>query len=288
MLLTGAIAIAAPASAAIDKTGVFSVPYDSGLWRSDAADNRYYKLTFDEWQRMGLPAPQPVPTDFVKYAWSPTIYAVSYFGPDRSDWLWEPLDGAAWQRAGYPRPRNADWVRGTQFFRYNTSSEVFAMAPDRVIHKLTFPEYQRAGSPQIDFLSNQGIVKWAFDSTIFHYWDIDRAATLSYQQWSEWDFPTPREVLRVPGDSVYQHYRESEVFYHSPGLSRQLTYAEWTLLGRPAPTQVNPPRPSKKTCASFRNQVSAQNEYEYYFPLYGDVHGLDGNGDGVACESYRY
>jgi hypothetical protein len=62
----------------------------------------------------------------------------------------------------------------------------------------------------------------------------------------------------------------------------------------PQPPVVQPPAPSKpanpgntKNCttAYFATWREAQNWYEFYFPYYGDVAGLDGNNDGVACES---
>jgi S-layer homology domain/Protein of unknown function (DUF1524)/Excalibur calcium-binding domain len=60
----------------------------------------------------------------------------------------------------------------------------------------------------------------------------------------------------------------------------------------PAPTPVPPPAPSQpanpgdtKNCTSFSTWREAQNWFEYYYPYYGDVARLDGNGDRIACES---
>jgi hypothetical protein len=60
----------------------------------------------------------------------------------------------------------------------------------------------------------------------------------------------------------------------------------------PTPTPAQPPAPSvpanpgdTKNCTSFSTWREAQNWFEYYRPYYGDVARLDGNNDGIACES---
>lgn len=42
-----------------------------------------------------------------------------------------------------------------------------------------------------------------------------------------------------------------------------------------------------KNCADFASYAEAKSWYDKYFPLYGDVAKLDGNGDGVPCEALR-
>jgi len=51
----------------------------------------------------------------------------------------------------------------------------------------------------------------------------------------------------------------------------------------PAPKPANPG--DTKNCSDFSTWREAQNWYEKYFPYYGDVAKLDGNNDGIACES---
>ena len=47
-----------------------------------------------------------------------------------------------------------------------------------------------------------------------------------------------------------------------------------------------PPNPGdSRNCSDFSTQADAQEWFDRYFPLYGDVARLDGDGDGVACES---
>lgn len=51
-------------------------------------------------------------------------------------------------------------------------------------------------------------------------------------------------------------------------------------------TVAKPPNPGDtKNCSDFSTWALAQAWYELYYPHYGDVAKLDGNGDGIACES---
>lgn len=66
-------------------------------------------------------------------------------------------------------------------------------------------------------------------------------------------------------------------------------------LGWTAPTPIPTPPPTTpttpgnpgdtKNCSDFATQAAAQAWFDTYFPSYGDVAKLDGNGDGIACES---
>lgn len=51
---------------------------------------------------------------------------------------------------------------------------------------------------------------------------------------------------------------------------------------------AKPPYPGdSKNCDDFDSWEEAQAWFEYYYPYYGDVAKLDGNKDGIACESLR-
>ncbi|MDG2210755.1 MAG: excalibur calcium-binding domain-containing protein [Acidimicrobiales bacterium] len=51
-------------------------------------------------------------------------------------------------------------------------------------------------------------------------------------------------------------------------------------------TPTVPPDPgNSKNCGDFSTWLEAQEWFDTYFPYYGDVGRLDGNNDGVACES---
>ena len=66
----------------------------------------------------------------------------------------------------------------------------------------------------------------------------------------------------------------------------------WTPPTTPPPTTPQPPTPSippnpgdSKNCSDFATQAEAQAWFDLYFPFYGDVAGLDADGDGIPCES---
>ena len=51
-------------------------------------------------------------------------------------------------------------------------------------------------------------------------------------------------------------------------------------------TSAAPSNPgNSKNCGDFSTWLEAQAWFDTYFPYYGDVGRLDGNNDGVACES---
>lgn len=52
-----------------------------------------------------------------------------------------------------------------------------------------------------------------------------------------------------------------------------------------AAVRIGPARPADKDCADFSTWSAAQAWFRKYFPHYGDVARLDGDGDGIACES---
>lgn len=53
----------------------------------------------------------------------------------------------------------------------------------------------------------------------------------------------------------------------------------------PAPTWPGGPAPASSVdCGDFSTYAAAQAWFDFYFPLYGDVAGLDSDHDGQACE----
>ena len=42
-----------------------------------------------------------------------------------------------------------------------------------------------------------------------------------------------------------------------------------------------------KNCSDFATYAEAKSYYDTYFPRFGDVAKLDGDGDGVPCEGLR-
>ena len=53
-----------------------------------------------------------------------------------------------------------------------------------------------------------------------------------------------------------------------------------------APSSAQPPNPGdSKNCSDFPTYAAAKAWFDTYFPYYGDVAHLDGNHDGIPCES---
>lgn len=287
VLLLGSVAATAPANAEIYSTGVFSVPYNGDLYNV-GADGAIMKLTYPEWQALGSPEARPAPTNFVRYRWSPSVYAVTFFGTERDEWVWSSVSYEQWDRAGRPEPREAGWIAGTYFYGWATSSEIFSIAPDGAYRKLAYGEWLAAGSPAPDDRSNEGFYKYSWDSTITRITNITagQGRGISYSEWKSEAFPTPQVVARVPGDSVYQYYGQSDIWYAGPAFNRVITGNEWAAMGYPAPSRIDPPRPADdKDCGSYSFRRYAQADFDYWYPLYADVFGLDGNRDSIACNA---
>jgi hypothetical protein len=54
----------------------------------------------------------------------------------------------------------------------------------------------------------------------------------------------------------------------------------------PPPPPTPPGNPGDtKNCSDFANWQQAQSWFLFYFPYYGDIAKLDGNNNGIACES---
>lgn len=103
-------------------------------------------MTYAEYVAVGSPRPTAVPTDYVKYPWSATLYAVTYW-PSEPSWQWHQLTYAEWVSAGRPAPRTAGFVYGTMYYTVGTSPVVYANGPDNVVHALGYDEWRAAGSP---------------------------------------------------------------------------------------------------------------------------------------------
>lgn len=191
-----AVATAAPAAADLYEDGVFSLPYSDDLWRVDTASDAFRPLTYAEWAELGFPAPRPSRTGFVKYPWSPTVYAVTFFGNERTEWLWERVTYEQWARAGYPSPTIAGWIAGSYYYQWGTSAEVFVFGQDAVIHKLTYEEWRASDFEPAEWRSNEGFVQRANDVNV--YWMPDLSvptfSAITYDEWRRQDFPTPKRL----------------------------------------------------------------------------------------------
>lgn len=249
--------------------------------------------------------PTPASTDFVKYPWSPTIYAVTFWPGGESAWMWTRLSYPQWQTAGKPFPRIAGWIKGSYYYQWRTSSEIFVEGEDGVNHKLTYPEWQASGLRPFEHRSAEGFLKLTWAPEIARMSNVTNGAgrPLGYAEWQAEAFPTPSAVQRIQGDQFYKDHGSPTVYYAGPGMNRAVNFAEWQAAGSPTPTVRNappaggggttPPPPNTTpsspgdsvNCGDFATWSAAQNWFNTYYPHYGDVAGLDSDGDLIACET---
>lgn len=233
----GLAGLASPANAA-PPTGYYSVPYSHDLYyHYESADYiTTYKASNAMWVSDGSPTPRSIATDFVKYPWSSTIYAVSYFD---GGWVWSgPLAFEQWQRAGFPAPRNAGFIDGTTYVKWETSGEIFANAPDNTTHKLTYSEWAASGFKEPTYKTNQGYQKLTWSGHIGYMYQINTGDgyPINYSEWATAGFPTPQAVSRFPGDQFCQ-YVTTAIYYYGPTWSGQVTFSQWAAAGYPQPSR---------------------------------------------------
>lgn len=230
--------VAAPSHAR--ESGYYSVPYDSTLLFHDHGYGTY-EAEFSWWAEDGFPAPVPAPVDYVKYPWSSTIYAVHFFESDRGSWVWEQLTFEQWSRAGRPAARDAGWIEGSAYYRFDSSAELFVESPnvDEPLHKMTPGQWAAAGSPAPTQLSGQGFYRYPWSSSIGYlsHTPTGDGTPLSYEQWMGFGMPTPQTVTNVANEHVWRFAGYSQLYLDSPitGWDTPINYAQWTSLGRPAP-----------------------------------------------------
>ena len=192
-------------------------------------------------------AVQPAPTAYVKYPWSPTVYGVTFWQTDADTWQWDELTFPQYQKAHYPAVRNAGWIIGSYYYQWPTSSELFVLGDDGVVHKLNYSEWADSGFQDFDRLENVGFQKLSWSAEIGGMNDIagGQGAKLSYAEWAAESFPTPQVVQRFPGDQFYKnnftYVNGSFVYtltYAGPLMERNVTYPEWGAAGFPTPYDI--------------------------------------------------
>lgn len=242
VLLTAGLGVAHAPEAQASPTGYYSLAYtDELIYHYDRGGVRFtYGATYDQWRGDGFPTPTRATSDYVKYPWSPTIYAVTFFGADRDDWVWDTLSYDQWQRAGSPTARDAGWIDGSRYYRWGSNaSEIFVEGPDGTVHRLTLTQWQAAGSPGPETRWLQGYFRYPWSSSIGYLYDTPTGSgyPVSYSEWISNGAPTPQTVTHVNGEDVWKSAWSSQLYLDSPitGL-HQLSYSEWAALGFPAPT----------------------------------------------------
>lgn len=99
-------------------------------------------LTYAQWRDAGFPSPQPTPTDYVRYPWAPSLYAVTFWP---AAWQWDRLTYDQWSTAGFPAARAAGWIEGSVIYKTATAPEIYVRDPAGGVHQLTYAEWQAMG-----------------------------------------------------------------------------------------------------------------------------------------------
>lgn len=228
--------------AAVNAVKLYKVVYDSTIFEIVVGANNSQTavpLTYAKWRDVyKLRTPAPASTDFVKYPWSPTVYAVTFWPGGEANWMWTPLSFQQWLTAGQPSPRNAGWIKGSYYYQWGTSAEIFVEGADGVNHKLSYSEWADSGFRSQVQRSNEGYLKltWAPEFARLLNLSTGAGRPMGYSEWQAEAFPTPRSVQRMPGDTFYSDRGSSTIWYAGPGMNRPVTLAEWQAAGSPAPT----------------------------------------------------
>lgn len=225
---------------------LYLVKHSGELWFVDHEVGFAYPITYEEWEEAGFPSYKPAPTDYVKYSWSPSISAVTFFGKNRDQWEWTHLDMASWTRAGRPAPRTAGWIEDSYWYQWGTSSQILVEDAGGFNHVLTYAQWQAAGYPQFEARSNEGFfrLRWDASGTILRYDSINGspqqptnwARAIGYAEWQAEGFPAPQVVERLPSHIDFLLMPNGQVRYAARGYSKVLSYAEWQSAGFPPPS----------------------------------------------------
>ena len=199
-----------------------------------SADGVTHLLTYREWQDMGYKQPERTSGTFVKYPWSGSIYSVEFSSPA---WVWKRLSYPDWQQLGMPQPRIAGFIQGTTYYQYYGSGEIFAKGEDSVIHKMSLPEFEAAGTPSFARLTS-AYYKTSWSGTIYYNANVnvEGSRPIGYAEWTQAQFPTPSINEFVPFSFYWKFASSGNIYYRSPGGQDILmTYQEWQRAGTPWP-----------------------------------------------------
>lgn len=271
---------------------LYKIVYDASIYElvtNQDGSQTPVALSFDKWRDVyAFQQSAAAATDFVKYAWSPTVYAVTFWPGGESSWMWTPLFYPQWLTAGRPAPRLSGWIQGSYYYGWGTGDEIFVQGADGVRHKLTAQEWAASGYRAFDTRGNSGFMKLSWANEFAFMSDLTSGAgrPVGFAAWQAEAFPTPAVRQRITGDQFYREYGNSTIWYACPGMNRPVSYGEWAAAGFPAPSVRNAPaNPGNAVnCTDFSTWSAAQNWFDTYYPLYGDIAGLDSDGDRIACE----
>jgi hypothetical protein len=102
---------------------LYKIVYDSTIYELATQQNGITEiaipLSYERWANYyKFKTPAPASTDFVKYPWSDTVYAVTFWPGGENFWQWTQISFQQWQTAGYPTPRNAGWIKGSYDYQW--------------------------------------------------------------------------------------------------------------------------------------------------------------------------
>jgi hypothetical protein len=196
-------------------------------------------ISFERWRdHYRYQAPLATSTDYVKYPWSSSIYAVTFWPGGESSWQWDRLTFEQWSTAGRPSARNAGWIKGSTYYQWSTSPELFVVGEDGVVHKLTASEWQASGYRGFSPRADVGFVKLTWSNEIARMSSVSagQGSPITLAVWQSEGSPTPLSRSRFTGDQFYQFAGSPDIWYAGPTVNRIITFSEWSAAGNPAPT----------------------------------------------------
>ena len=196
-------------------------------------------IDYNRWMTVyGGQRPAATPTDYVKYPWSPTLYAVTFWPGGETKWQWDALSFTQWNYAGRPNARNAGWIAGSEIYKWGTGSELFLKAADATVHRLNYREWVDTGSRAFQDRAGSGYLKLTWNSNIVFTTDSSSASqgeAVDFPKWVAAATPTPLQRVRFAGDAFYKYQDSVDIYYSGPTLNRAITFTEWLGAGMPVP-----------------------------------------------------
>lgn len=248
------------ATATTTTWSIYKTPYSSTIYEL-VNGTTPTPLTYKRWSTVyGSATPGRTATDYVRYPWSPTIYAVTYWPGGESAWQWEALSFEQWRTAGSPTARAAGWIKGSYFYQWATSKDILVEGPDGINHALTNKEWADSGYRSFDVRKNEGFRKLSWAPEIVRYSDIagGRGRAITGSEWSAEGFPRPETLTAAPGGHFHKTADDTTIWYTGLALDRPISYAEWVAAGKPEPTVT---QPIKATSLSGGSPIGAVEQF---------------------------
>jgi hypothetical protein len=200
-------------------------------------------LSKERWLSVyGGKTPLKTPTDYVRYSWSPSLYAVTYWPGGETARQWDRLTREQVRAVGSPTGREVGFIKGTIFYRWSTSDQIIAKAPDGVRHVMTAQEWKDAGNRRVENRINNGFRKLPWAADIVRFTDIagGRGHPVTAAVWAAEGSPSPEVVSSAPGELFSRAAGDPTIWYTGLTIDRPISNAEWVAAGKPDPTVRQP------------------------------------------------